>query len=223
MQPQEVADETPQTQIHVSREEVVDITSATVAETPSTIPDTPSENASTQPTTPSSMVNAAAKAQQTPTQQKSSRSTAPIMPIIPAMPVSPVAVRKSHRDSVTSTKSKSESDTAVKSEQEDAQSVQVIDNAAAAAAPPAPPKSWADLVRKQSALNGVVASATTTTPIINGLSAPKSETLGDVLGEINTAEAPTKVVFLQPRGLVNTGNMCYMNSVSSPLVLLFHC
>ena len=43
----------------------------------------------------------------------------------------------------------------------------------------------------------------------------KGETLSEVLNDVNApVEPPSKVAFLQPRGLVNTGNMCYMNSVS---------
>lgn len=166
---------------------------------------------STQPTTPSSAVASAAKSQQTPTQPKSARPVMPVIPIIPAMPTSPVAFRKAHRDSVTSTKSKAISET------ESTQTTEEVKQPEAAtessAHPPPAPKSWADLVRKQSANAASVANTATNVPVINGLSAPKSESLGEVLGELSVAESPSKIAFLEPRGLVNTGNMCYMNSV----------
>ena len=43
----------------------------------------------------------------------------------------------------------------------------------------------------------------------------KNETLSDVLHTIGSSigQTQTKLAFLQPRGLENIGNMCYMNSV----------
>lgn len=133
------------------------------------------------------------------------------MPVVPLMPTSPVAGRKAHRDSTASAKSKPDSDAAPKPDQDQEEAQAVADPAPVV---PAPPKSWADLVRKQSASNGPANTTAAAAPVVNGLFVPTSESLGDVLGEINVAEAPSKLVFLQPRGLVNTGNMCYMNSVS---------
>ena len=183
------------------------------AETPTTVPsDTQSEHMSTQPTTPSSPIASESKIQQTPTQHKVSRVAIPIVPVIPAIPMSPVAARKSHRDSVASVKSTTNTDAIVSNEEEFKQEQSVEATASAPVAPP-PPKSWADLVRKQSASNGTT-NGILSAPAINGLSAPRSESLGEVLGEINIAEEPSKIAFLKPRGLVNTGNMCYMNSVS---------
>lgn len=93
-------------------------------------------------------------------------------------------------------------------------------------AAPAAPKSWAELLRaKQAAAapqaqaqaqaqaqppatpNGVVST--------NGPSAPKANSLADVLASYSV-DAEKKVSFIEPRGLVNTGNLCYMNSVSHP-------
>jgi len=48
---------------------------------------------------------------------------------------------------------------------------------------------------------------------VNGTGASNSGSLGDVLRSY-TVESDNKIPFLEPRGLVNTGNMCYMNSVS---------
>jgi ubiquitin carboxyl-terminal hydrolase 10 len=44
----------------------------------------------------------------------------------------------------------------------------------------------------------------------------KSASLVDVLSNLGTdvEEYSNKIAFVEPRGLVNTGNMCYMNSVS---------
>ena len=58
---------------------------------------------------------------------------------------------------------------------------------------------------------------------LNGFDSPKAGSIASVL---STFGAPgtneSKIAFLEPRGLVNTGNMCYMNAViknlCSPLV-----
>lgn len=91
------------------------------------------------------------------------------------------------------------------------------ENTPAAEAPQSPPKapqpkSWADLVRTKEAktasavkANGVVAP--------NGVqSVPKSASLAEALRQHTVTNE--HLSFLEPRGLVNTGNMCYMNSVS---------
>ena len=80
--------------------------------------------------------------------------------------------------------------------------------------PPKPaPKSWADLVRRNTTTttSGAVANRGT---IINGASLPKSASLSDALKQYSV-QIDAKLSFLEPRGLVNTGNMCYMNSVGS--------
>ena len=79
---------------------------------------------------------------------------------------------------------------------------------------PAPaPKSWADLVRtkgpqptavQQANGNGVGAK--------DAFGASKSAPLAEAIRGFSV-NSNAKVSFLEPRGLVNTGNMCYMNSV----------
>jgi ubiquitin carboxyl-terminal hydrolase 10 len=80
--------------------------------------------------------------------------------------------------------------------------------------PRPPPKSWADLVRtKAPATSGdTVASSTAT----SGLVISKNESLVDVINNLGSdaEQYSNKIAFVEPRGLVNTGNMCYMNSVS---------
>jgi len=206
---QELVDSAPQASVQYDAQTTMEPALSASVETSATIlSDGEPENVSTQPTTPSSAAASAAKSQQTSTQRRSSRATAPILPVIPVIPTSPVTARRSHRDSVASSKSKTELEAAAKPDEEEPQTI-----IEAVPVAPAAPKSWADLVRKQSTANGAVAATTAAIPIVNGLSLPKSESLGEVLGEMSVDEAPSKVVFLQPRGLANTGNMCYMNSV----------
>lgn len=82
----------------------------------------------------------------------------------------------------------------------------------------AAPKSWADLVKTMAQ-----ATATSTTKAddnaytqANGFVNLNNGSLADALSSfsINSGSEDSKISFLQPRGLVNTGNMCYMNSVS---------
>ena len=83
------------------------------------------------------------------------------------------------------------------------------------------PKSWADLVRSkvppptaESRLGDNVPSTHT-----NG-AGKKPASLAEALSSYNVKgmKDSSKISFLEPRGLVNTGNMCYMNSVSLPKV-----
>jgi ubiquitin carboxyl-terminal hydrolase 10 len=83
---------------------------------------------------------------------------------------------------------------------------------------PAAPKSWAELLRAKNApaaaqpvpvSNGAVAAP-------NGPVVPKNTTLADILASFSV-DSGKKVSFIEPRGLVNTGNLCYMNSVSFDL------
>ena len=79
---------------------------------------------------------------------------------------------------------------------------------------PPPPKSWAELVKRQASQKaGNSASLTSNEPNTNGAGNPKTGSLGEVLQSFSVP-SDSKLSFLEPRGLVNTGNMCYMNSVS---------
>ena len=51
---------------------------------------------------------------------------------------------------------------------------------------------------------------------MNNNSVTKGVSLAEILGKfgVRSQDSDSKVAFTKPRGLVNTGNMCYMNSVS---------
>jgi ubiquitin carboxyl-terminal hydrolase 10 len=190
----------------------------------------PSDAGSTQPTTPSSAVTPFdEKIHRTPTQPKAHRATKSVVPAVPILPQSPSAAKRSHRDSVVSTTSKTSTSAAVAEGSKSSvpatsstgdETTSVTDATSSPVAPvvsaPGPPKSWADLVRTKAAASAPVQAAV---QIPNGNG--KAETLSDVLNDMSIAETEpaSKINLLEPRGLVNTGNMCYMNSVSRMLAI----
>ena len=192
----------------------------------------PSETDSTQPTTPSSAVPqqttpraAEATIQKTPTQPKVARNVVPVVPAIPVF--SPTSPRRTQGAFASSASSKStdaaegivtQSSSAVK-EQVVAVDTEIPTESSVSPsveAKPAPPKSWADLVRIKAAPGAAMTSAINSSQP-QGVGVSKADSLFEVLNTINAESGndPTKFSFLEPRGLVNTGNMCYMNAVSS--------
>lgn len=154
----------------------------------------------------------------TPTQKHARNTTKPAVPLIPIKPVKPTSAASTAQKSVKSPAEKPQP----KSVDEAAAPAPETANVEEAPKPAAPavPKSWAELLRAKNAAaapqvqsqaqppaptNGVVST--------NGPTAPKSNSLVDALASYSV-DAEKKVSFIEPRGLVNTGNLCYMNSVS---------
>lgn len=197
-------------------------------ETPSTSL-APSEADSTQPTTPSSaVVQVVLRLQPPPVTKSPKHMAAPSLPIIPAIPQVSFTPRTAKQPSISisseAVKARDLSngeqmsialETAAQSNERD--SLQNSESGPISGSPPAPkiaPKSWADLVRQSNNKAKTAANEKSTTQS-NGLTASTTGSLPEALLSYNVDEAndDTKISFLEPRGLVNTGNMCYMNSV----------
>lgn len=164
----------------------------------------------------------------------SSRPTIPVLPIVPAVPNLPAASRPTKRASASAASdvinaAPSNADhlanavaTAAKVNAGDseasAKSIETVDSPPAKAAP----KSWADLVRTvgQNTPVRTTQAATDSTAQTNGFATAKAGSLADALSSYSVKEnnENAKLAFLEPRGLVNTGNMCYMNSILQVLV-----
>ena len=192
---------------------------------------------STRPTTPLSAVPHSEQSSQVfkdvKTPSRAHGLSLPIVPAIPNVSFIPKAAKKASAGSVSQArKSLEPSSGDVPSgplEQSSEGLVQerpheqIPDNATP---PPqkAVPKSWADLVRAtvepKHPKNSEEAEANDISQS-NGFTALKTDSLFNALSsyQADDLKADTRISFLEPRGLVNTGNMCYMNSVS----YLAHC
>lgn len=192
---------------------------------------------STRPTTPLSAVPHSEQSSQVLKDVKTpSRTPGLSLPIVPAIPnVSfiPKATKKTSAESISQPRKSLEPSSGdalpgplEQSPPGDVQASpqeQTPDNATS---PPqkTAPKSWADLVRAtvepKHPKNSEEAEGNSTTQS-NGFTVLKTDSLFHALSsyQVDDLKADTRISFLEPRGLVNTGNMCYMNSVS----YLTHC
>ncbi|KAI4756589.1 cysteine proteinase [Aureobasidium sp. EXF-3400] len=148
-------------------------------------------------------------------QSQAKKDTRPAVPIVPAVPAArpkteaAPAVASATEQSAPAADSAPEADAEAKSAEP------------ATPAPKAAPKSWADLMRSKNS----AAAAAASTAAVNGASATngatpsRASTLAGALKQFNV-DNNDKIAFLEPRGLVNTGNMCYMNSI---LQILVYC
>lgn len=195
-------------------------------ETPLTS-DAPSDDDSTQPTTPSSVIPQSISQPQRSHGSKISHPTAVALPFLPAIPL---ASRAPKRPSVSASSEmtkppelSTESQLEVSLEKETQPDVANTLNSVVPEAPPISPpqkpvpKSWAELVRtsaQKTSQKGSKAEANGATHS-NGFNTSRVTSLAEVLSSYKVDEIrhDSRVTFLQPRGLVNTGNMCYMNSV----------
>jgi ubiquitin carboxyl-terminal hydrolase 10 len=191
-------------------------------ETPETSHPTSEQEESTNPTTPSSLqhpsLSTPAEATLV-TPKPSQRSTVPAVPVIPAVPK---AVSKDTAKPVSEKAhdvSKSQQSDIPEAEQNgdenstsDHPSTEELKDAPPPSNAWATPKLWTGLFNPASAgaagaKNGTRAAASANFGKTN------AETLAEALRSFSAVANDSKVTFLEPRGLVNTGNMCYMNSV----------
>lgn len=169
-----------------------------------------SDTDSTQPTTPSSVARSQVHA-------KGSKPT-PVVPVVPNVPSTP---RRQAKDGSAASGTPKSTAPATPATAPVVELDQVIPTEAKLSSPvPAAPKSWADLVRSKASARAACAAAAAISAEPNGIPTQKNESLAHVLSSLgeDVTEYSDRIAFLEPRGLVNTGNMCYMNSVLQILV-----
>ncbi|KAL7926124.1 hypothetical protein ACQKWADRAFT_318615 [Trichoderma austrokoningii] len=161
----------------------------------------------------------------TATNVPATRTVAPVIPVVPVLPkhgpkpetvvqekANEDAAKPNHQDTVAAESNEVNSDGT---------------NEAPAPAVKAPPTSWANLFAKASArapangsgVNGVNGDSADAANNFPGSAFSKSNinSLAEAI-QSYAVENSGKLDFLEPRGLINTGNMCYMNSVLQVLM-----
>lgn len=215
-------DQTPTEGPEESLASTVAVPSDVEVDTPSTS-HPPSEADLTHATTPSTV---APPAQASNTTKHARTATIPAVPLIPIRAAKPPSTASVTQKSIKSPPSTQQSH--VKAEDSSSTTgeapVDQEETPKVAPAKAGPPKSWAELLRARQAPAAAAAAAVPSsqpetapdgivaTP--SAPQAPRSNTLADALTSFSV-ESDKKVSFIEPRGLVNTGNLCYMNSVST--------
>ena len=193
-----------------------DVESLSSAQTLPSQPEPPHESI------PPETSNATGYPEQHQQQQRKRASTRPVVPALPNIPrrpttsaTSPPIASHGKNASVNGLPRVSEAELKSLGKYE-AETIEQIDEPQQSP-PRAAPKSWAELLRTKNAGNaGVQAPSTTVNGAENGRAhQPLSASLSDALRSYDVRNG-SRISFLEPRGLVNTGNMCYMNSVSCP-------
>lgn len=209
------------------------------SETPST-QDLPSEGTvSSSPITPSSVQPPKASVPGTPASTKPLAPAVPAVPAVPVIPALPKAGPKETKPAAGAEKTLSEAKHAAPAsgEQQAEPAKPVAESAGGAAevavegAHPAPappkPKLWTGLfsrpnvsaastssaaIAAQTQTNGSTTDEAAVAPGAGSFAKANASSLAQALQAYRPSN-PDKLAFLEPRGLVNTGNMCYMNSV----------
>lgn len=179
-----------------------------------------SEADSTRPTTPSSANHTITSRSQSRSraQTKSSKHAVPVVPVVPIVPQGASAHRQAKDDTSRAferPKTNEAATNATAAARKEPVSWNISEEPPKPVSPArAAPKSWADLVRHKAHPRGAGAAGVVPAGSTE-LTVPKNESLADVLSRLgeDVTQYSDKVAFLEPRGLVNTGNMCYMNSV----------
>ncbi|KAL9126886.1 MAG: hypothetical protein Q9217_004144 [Psora testacea] len=190
----------------------------------------PSEILSTQPTTPSST---APQQQTTPKASTSARPVIPSIPIVPIIPNLPMPSRAPRKPtpSVTSDATKSAplsnannigkaAEAPHHANAEEETDAVATSKQAGPLPVKAPLKSWAELLKAKSAPTPPAAAPLTKESMTqtNGLLPGRTGSLFEALSSYSVKGNGGRIAFIEPRGLVNTGNMCYMNSILQILV-----
>ncbi|KAG0652238.1 Ubiquitin-specific-processing protease 3 [Hyphodiscus hymeniophilus] len=200
-------------------------------ETPSTSHPASEAAESTNPTTPSSTQQPSIPTvgETTPVAPKPTKTALPAIPIIPALPKavardSPKSPSEKAREDPRSPKLAA--DVEQTNRQTDAPNIQepvanetVTEGTEVISPPPnawSKPKAWAGLFNSATASSASLANNGGLSVSTFGKS--NSESVAEALRSFNAVSKDSKIAFLEPRGLVNTGNMCYMNSVLQVLV-----
>ncbi|GFP56954.1 probable ubiquitin carboxyl-terminal hydrolase 3 [Trichoderma asperellum] len=181
---------------------------------------------------PSAEASGVSKSKET-TKDSTSTSVSTTRPAAPAIPVVPVLPKHGPKPETASQEKANED--AVKPNDQDIVAANPDEaspdgtNDAPAPAVKAPPTSWANLFAKPSARAPVDGSGVNGANGVNGDSADTNNFPGSAFSKSNVnslaeaiqsyaVENNGKLDFLEPRGLINTGNMCYMNSVLQVLM-----
>lgn len=149
--------------------------------------------------------------------RRNTRTAVPIVPVVPTLPLS--RPKPASSDAATAAAQRTASPAASAGTAPPAPPTEAATDSKPAealpvASPPskAAPKSWADLVRSKNAAAASASAALNGIVTTNGTNASRSGSLADALKQYDV-DNDENISFLEPRGLVNTGNMCYMNSV----------